>query len=188
MRKRYLVILVIVLILSFAGCSKSSTNIKTYLNSGAKIDTYAKDCMPAIDDLPKYRDISYKYNYVSTIMFETETITLNISYDEETYENEKKKLTEKYKFLNQKFVSNFDESKYYIPEYEFSMNSYNFKVVDQNGDYKAEYPKSFCIIGTSDEKKSVAYLYFYDFDLDYIEEYGDNPMANFVQKYFKYDF
>ena len=45
------------------------------------------------------------------------------------------------------------------------------------------------MIGISEEKKSIAYLYFYDGDLDYIaEENEKNPMANFVKEYFKYKF
>lgn len=189
MKKKYLFIFMIVLILSFIGFSKSNTtNINKYLNSGTKIDAHAKNFMPAIEGLPKYEDISYKYNHFSIILFETDTMTLVVNYDEETYEREKEKLTEKYKFLDQTVVSDFDKNKYYIPEYEFSINNYDFKVVDGNDNYKAKYPKSFGMIGISDEKKSIAYLYFYDYDLDYIENDNESPMVDFVKKYFKYDF
>lgn len=44
-------------------------------------------------------------------------------------------------FLDHKVVSDFDKSKYYIPEYEFSINNYDFKVVDENNNYKAKHPK-----------------------------------------------
>jgi len=188
MKKRYLLIIVIFLMLTFTGCSNSSTNIKKYLNSGRKIDTHAKNFMPAIEDLPEYKDISYNYNHESIVIYETDTISLVVNYNEETYDKEKEKLLEMYKFLDQKVISNFDESKYYIPEYEFSINSYAFKVVDKSDNYNAKYPKSFGMIGTSDEKNSIAYLYFYDDDLDYIQEDNENPMTNFVKKYFKYDF
>lgn len=189
MRKKCLFILLIVLILSFTGCSKSSTNIKQYLNSGTNIDTHAKDFMPSIEDLPEYQNISYKYNHDSIILFVSDAITLVVEYDEKTYEKEKEKLTKTYKFLEQKVVSDSDESKYYVPEHEFSINSYDFKVAAENDNYNVEYPKSFGMIGTSDEKKSIAYLYFYDLDLDYIGQKGEkNPMANFVNKYYKYKF
>lgn len=95
MRKKYLIIILIVFVLCITGCSKSSSNIENYLNSGTTIDT--------------------------------------------------------------------------------------------NSNIK--FPKSFGMIGTSEEKKSIAYLYFYDFDLDYIGEKNErDPMANFVKKYFEYDF
>jgi len=44
-----------------------------------------------------------------------------------------------------------------------SKNSYIFKI-----DYTPGFPKYFGLIGTSEEKKSIAYLYFYDMDLDSI--------------------
>ncbi|MPN09725.1 hypothetical protein SDC9_157017 [bioreactor metagenome] len=44
------------------------------------------------------------------------------------------------------------------------------------------------MIGISDEEKSIAYLYFYDYDLDYIRKDKDSPMADFVNENFKYDF
>lgn len=54
------------------------------------------------------------------------------------------------------------------PEYEFSINSYTFKVVAGNGKGNTQFPKSFGMIETSERKKSIAYLYFYDTDLDII--------------------
>lgn len=189
--KKYLIIitLVIILILSFIGFSNSNKKEKKeYLNSGSKIDIHAKGFMPLIEELPKYQDISYKYNHVSIILFETDTIMLVVSYDEETYQKEKEKLTVKYKFLDHKVVSDYDENKYYIPEHQFSINNYDLKVVDGNDNYQAEYPKSFGMIGISDKKRSIAYLYFYDYDLDYIQDDSESPMANFVKRYYKYDF
>lgn len=188
MKKRFLFIFTVIVILCFTGCSRSNTNINKYLNTGKKINTHAKNFMPAIEDLPDHKDISYKYNNYSVVFFETDTITLKVDYDEEIYEKEKEKLTQNYKFLNKKVISKFDESKYYIPEYEFSINSYSFRIVDEKDNYTAKYPKSFGIIGTSDEKKSIVYLYFYDEDLDYIEEDNKGTMSNFVKKFFKFDY
>ena len=94
-----------------------------------------------------------------------------------------------YAFLKKEVKSKFDETKYYITENEFLINSYKFRVIDDTQSSNIEYPKSFGIIGTSDDKNSIAYLYFYDFDLDYIgKEDKDFSMANFVKEYFKYDF
>ncbi len=45
------------------------------------------------------------------------------------------------------------------------------------------------MIGTSDDKKSIAYLYFYDSDLDYISKKDrGTSMEGFVKEYFDYDF
>ena len=62
--------------------------------------------------------------------------------------------------------------------------SYVFQVLEGDG-----YPKSFGMIDTSDELERIAYLYFYDFDLDIIGEPDDNNrMSKFVESYFDYEF
>ena len=189
MRKKYLIIILISFVLFSTGCSKSSSNIENYLNSGNTIDSSAKDIMPNLDDLPEYQNISYKYTHKSMFIFESDSVALIVNYDDKTYKSEKDKLAEKYTFLEEKVDSDYDESKYFIPEYEFSINSYTFKVVAGNEKSNTQFPKSFGMIGTSEEKKSIAYLYFYDTDLDCISEKSDeHPMANFVKAYFDYDF
>lgn len=184
-----LIYILIVFVFSVVGCSKSNSNIENYLNSGTIIDSKAKDFMPVLSDLPPYENIEYSYTHKPMLIFESDSVALVINYDDKTYKSEKDKLAEKYMFLDHKIKFDNDENEYIIPEYEFSVNSYTFKVVDENEKYKGEFPKSFGMIGTSDEKKSIAYLYFYDFDLDCIsDEDNDSSMAEFIREYFKYDF
>jgi hypothetical protein len=191
MRKKYLIIILITFILCITVYSRSRSNIKYYLNSGISIDSNAKDIMPTLNDLPKYQNIACKYTHKSIIVFESDSVALVVKYDDKTYKSEKDKLAKKYTFLDQKIAFNSDESKYIIPAHEFSINSYTFKVVagTVNGKGNTQFPKSFGMIGTSERKKSIAYLYFYDTDLDFIGRKNDKkPMANFVKDYFDYDF
>lgn len=189
MRKKYLIVLAITCIFCITGCSNSSSNIENYLKSGTPIDSKAKEIMPSLEDLPKYEDIEYKYTEKSMLILKSHSVALSVSYDYDTFESEKEKLDEQYTFLDKKISSDFDKSKYYIPEYEFSVQSYTFRVIDKKNTSNTEFPKFFGMIGVSEEKKSIAYLYFYDEDLDYIaEENEKNPMANFVKEYFKYNF
>lgn len=145
--------------------------------------------MPILNDLPKYKNIAYKYTHKSMYIFQSDSVALVLNYDDKTYKSEKDKLAQKYFFLEPKTDSNADKSKDIIPEYKFSINSYTFKIVAENKKNDTQFPKSFGMIGTSDEKKSIAYLYFYDEDIDYIGEENDkHPMANFVKEYFEYGF
>ncbi|WP_061994798.1 hypothetical protein [Clostridium sp. ATCC 25772] len=194
-RKKCSIILLIVLISCVTGCSKVNSDIESYLNTGSNIDSNAKDFMPKLDDLPTYKDITYKYTNKSMVIFQAHSVVLVVSYDDETYKNEKAKLEEKYNFLDSKVsldsMYNVDdgEDKYVIPEHEFLINSYNFRVADENEKNNRKFPKAFGMIGTSDKEKSIAYLYFYDQDLDYIGDKDEKqPMANFVKTYFKYKF
>lgn len=51
------------------------------------------------------------------------------------------------------------------------------------------FPKSFGMIGISEEKKIKAYLNFYYEYIDYTgEENEKDPIANFIKKYYKYNF
>ncbi len=189
MRKKYFIFIAIIFSLFITGCSNKSLNAEDYLNSGTLIDSKAKDIMPELEDLPEYKNIEYKYTHKSMLIFESHSVALIVSYDDNTFESEKEKLNEQYTFLDEKIKSEFDKSKYYIPEYEFSVESYTFRVIDKNSTPNTKYPKSFGMIGVSEEKKSIAYLYFYGEDLDYIRDENEKePMAKFIKEYFKYDF
>ena len=170
---------IIPMLFAMTGCSKTSSIIEDYLNTGSEIDVHAKEMMPTLDNLPGYEEIEYKYTNKTILFFQSTSVALIVKYDDQTYESGKEKLAENYTFVTSATSDVTGTS-----EYEFSINSYTFKIVGGN-----EFPKSFGMIGTSDEKQSIAYLYFYDFDLDNIGEEDDsNPMPNFVNQYFDYDF
>lgn len=182
----YFIILVLMtVVLLLTGCSKTSTDIDEYLNTGTALDTEAIDVMPVLDELPIYKDIMYRHTRKKMFLFEANSVVLVVEYDTQTYESEKKKLAEDFAISNLEAKSNTtdDTSR---PNDEFSHNSYILRVLEGNG---SGYPKSFGMIGTSDELQRIAYLYFYDFDLDKIGEPDDkNRMSTFVESYFDYDF
>lgn len=188
MRKKFFSIVLIILSFCFIGCTKSNSDINQYLNSGEVIDNFAKSFMPKIEELPESETIEYRYTNNSIIIFQSDSIALVVSYDDSTYEKEKEKLKEQYIYLD-KPVYDYNIDSFLIPENEFKVNSYTFKVASGNESYTAEFPKSFGMIGTSDDKKSIAYLYFYDSDLDYISKKDrGTSMEGFVKEYFDYDF
>ena len=143
--------------------------------------------LPKLEELSDYISIDYEYRRENFLFFTTYTLRLNVTYDKLTYENEKAKLGEKnyldhtvkYEYMDE--ISNGC----LIPEFEFFINSYNFRTLQGEMFY---YPKSIGFIATSDEKNSIAYLYFYDYDLDYISEADDKgSMEIFIKKHFKYN-
>ena len=142
--------------------------------------------LPKIEDLPKYEDIFHQYVETQVLFFMTESRCLVVKYDEETYQKEKSKLGDKYVFLDRKIGT---DGNYTMPQPRFSIGSYDFRVVKTYNGIKSEFPKYFGMIGTSDDEKRIAYLYYYDQDLDYISEEDDkSTMAEFVKNYFRYDF
>ncbi|WP_205758522.1 hypothetical protein [Lysinibacillus sp. SGAir0095] len=185
LKKKKLLTVTILLMITFlfvvTGCSKTSKDIEKYLNTGSGIDAPAKQMMPTLDQLPVYEKIEYRYTKKTMLFFQSHSVALIVNYDEQTFENENEKLAENFTFSTMTSATTDEAS---TPDYQFVINSYTFKIVDEN-----EFPKSFGMIGTSDKEQSIAYLYFYDFDLDSIgEEDNSNPMPEFVNDYFNYDF
>lgn len=162
-QKNTLIVVFIMTSLLLAACNQTSKDISNYLQTGTLLDGEVENFMPTLDSLPNYENIEYRHTRKKMFIFEANSVLLNVQYDDETYKKEKELLAKP------------DES----ADDTFSINSYTFWLAETNG-----YPKSFGIIGTSDEKKSIAYLYFVDFDLDTIS----TSMKTFVKDYFKYDF
>jgi hypothetical protein len=146
------------------------------------------DVFPRLADLPKNAKIDYEYRESQNFIFTTYTTYLVVAYDEAAFEYEKAKLAEQ-SFLGHivydaRFIGT-DAARTLLPEYEFSINSYDFRVLDNDYIFPERYdyyPKTIFIIGISDEKNSIAYLHHYNFDIDYISD----SMASFVARHFKY--
>lgn len=149
-------------ILLLTGCTQTNQDVDDYLQTGTDLDVEAKEFMPILEALPPYEAIDYRYTQKKMFIFEADSVLLNVQYNDETYKKEKEAL---------KAEEHAGDT--------FSINSYTFWLADSDG-----LPKSFGFIGTSDEKKAIAYLYFYDFDLDNINQ----SMEAFVTTYFDYDF
>ncbi|MBS7131280.1 hypothetical protein [Clostridium sp.] len=152
MIKKFFGIVFIILSFCFIGCSKLNSNIGEYLNSGEVIDNFAKSFMPSIEELPENKSIEYRYTNNSIITFQSGSIALVVSYDDSTYEKEKEKLKKQYTYLD-KPVYDYNIDSFLIPENEFKVNRYTFKVASGNENYTADFPKSFGMIGTSDDVK-----------------------------------
>ena len=184
---KHLLLLVLTLVL-LTGCSQSESNIENYLNTGSDIDHVSTSIMPKLNELPEYQNIEYNYKHKSALIFDSEAVVLVLEYDPETYEVEKSKLESDFTYLEEQVISDFDNEKYYIPQPAFSINNYDFKVVSSTNKDDFDYPKSFGMLATSDEDKRIAYLYYYDTDLDYIRSESSTPMAEFVSENFDYEF
>ena len=86
----------------------------------------AQDIMPDLRDLPVYETIYYQYRHKKEIIFFPETMLLVVRYDEATYQAEKEKLSG-YEYLD-KAVYDTSMDAYILPEPEFQINSFNFRV------------------------------------------------------------
>lgn len=191
MKKSNLLVLFIIIFI-FSGCTSSSSDINEYLKTGSLLDTESKDVMPKLSDLGDYISTEYSYTHTDAIIFEDNAVVLNVTYDDENYKIEKEKIDEAFIFYvdpSDKERDEFEKNKINDFAYGFDIESYTFRIVSKDDENTTGIPKSFGMIATSDEKKSIAYLYFYDSDLDTISyENEENIMARFVKEHFDYEF
>lgn len=141
-----------------------------------------------LDELGEYENIDYQRAKTGGLLFSSTGSMLVAQYSE----NE---------FLNQlNIVNNFDyqtvpvhiysnETEMALPEPEFKIGVWNFKVL-KNRSLNYSYPKSIDFIAVNEKERQIAYMTFYDQDLDYLCDTteADGYMAKFVDKYFSYNF
>ena len=183
-----LVLVIMIVALSIKPIVNASTNIEDfdyYINNVK----YAAEFVPDYkNDLGEYTEVQFGYKKTETF-FITEGITLITSYDETNYEAEKDKALEKYVFLEEPYIENAD---YIFPVTTFEYDGYTFKIAPKWDYWSKRAPtcKSFLMVGHNDSKSKIAYLYFYDFDIDYLLDTSaskaeiDNRMPKLIKDYF----
>ena len=147
---------------------------------------FSEYVLPQTGELPQGASFKYRYRreWIGLFFF-AESLLLAVTYDADTYEQEKEKLAHR-KWLTQELRSG--DTDYLIPAHEFYIKSFHFRIPELREDVAdACYPKSFGMIATSDEKHTIVYLYFYDPEMDYIsEKAGGTEMEGFVRRCFSY--
>ena len=120
------------------------------------------DVLPELDELGDYDNLYFKYYHDRTLFFVSDAYTLKVLYDAQNYNKEKE-------LLSQKFVYQTDTLKYLdnVKEPHFQYDDFEFNVLNIN-EYDLMYPKNLIFVGCSDEKQEIAYVYYYNFDLDVI--------------------
>ena len=167
--------LVLVLICgALTGCyhrkKKKSKNIAVY-NSYVSDVGNAEKFMPDCEhDLGVYRSVLFGFQETSLLFFYSQTLTLTASYDETNYEKEKSAALDRFDFLEEPYQEK--DGDYIFPVTNFEYDGYSFSIVPDR-DYNLDGTlgcHSFMMVGYNDTKMKIAYLYFYDPDLDYLSE------------------
>lgn len=135
-----------------------------------------------LDELGNYTDIDYQYSQKThMLLFPSQSSVLDLTYEEEEYKKQIEQIENTYTFLNEPIK---DEDLYLISQNEFTIGNWNFKVCLNNEYLDFYYPGDFRMIAFNNAEKHIAYLDFYDSDLDCV----DQNMAEFVNEYFNYNF
>ena len=180
----FLIYALFILYILLFGITTTDNKLKNYEKRVHEVSGNS-ELFPDLDALPSYKDVFFSYRKSEQEIFITKTILLAVSYDEKIYASEKNCIENSTDFLEEAVFSRGGGTEYYLPEPKFTINSFNFRVVENS---QPDYPKFFGMVAMSDEKNTIAYLYFSDVDLDYISmNTTEGEMKKFVEKHFKYD-
>ena len=148
-----------------------SYNINRYVNL-----TMTNDILPKLEELGEYEDVDFKFYRDNMLIFQSDTYILKVSYDDENYEKEKELIDNNYIYQTETLIDVVDENTY-KKEPSFMLDTFNMKMLSQ-AEYRLDYPKELVFIGKSDEKKTISYVYYLNWDLDYI----DIPFEEFLKR------
>ena len=176
-RNKILLIFTICISLLLTSCSHqiSSCAEEDYIDLLNEVP-YSVNHMPALNEFGIYETISITQKTTNHFLWaDTYTISLIIKYDENSFENAKNEIFEKYTFL--------EVADNRLLDYESESNGFHIKVVNKEefltGDAAYYYPKYFLMIGINDDTNQIAYLFHHDFDLDTIKD-----LDEFIEKYY----
>lgn len=108
----------------------------------------------------EYKNIS-NYKFHSMAIFSQEAYTTIVKYDEDKFDSEKSNIESNHNFYS---VPTDDEE----AEPVFLYGGFNFKV--EISDW---YPKEMNLIGINEATNEIAFITFYDYDLDSISDYEE---------------
>ena len=129
----------------------------------------AADYMPSLDDCSSYTAAAVSFRQHES-MFPREGVMLLLRYDKAGFEEQLRIIEDKYRF--------YDGENAYLQDIDASVNGYSFRVADLG------FPASWCVhqcllIGLNSDTNSIVYAYYYDSEVDYIEDLDQN-----IREYF----
>lgn len=173
MKKALCILVIFAMTVSLSACiSKTETeNIDEYYEYLAKV-RYAEDYMPGEDHCGHYSSIHATYKR-TILMFETYTVGLFLSYDEAEYQKQIEVIQSNYVFFN----TEEDELR---SDHDATVDRYNIQLV--KNEYPLETYKMGLLIGMDDTNQKICYLYYYDFDLDELDNLDEYIKSNFYMQ------
>ena len=171
MKKFLIVCILFVMTMSLCCCSLGQTktsDVNEYPKYLSKVE-YAEDYMPSMEQCGNYSSMLITYKK-SGILFEIYTLGLFLSYNEDEYNQQKETILSSCEFFN-------PEDEELNSDCDALVDGYSIRLVKQ--EYPLDTYKMGVLIGLNDEKQKICYLYYYDFDLDILDD-----LDTYVKTYF----
>ncbi len=177
MKKAIKIILIVILVIAII-----AGGIFIWDLFGFHISTKAKyyeeiavedDYLPTVNSLPEHKSVEYKYFQKNMLIYVSQSYTMIIEYDEETYKVQKEIAHLPFENIDKWTTYDGKENHVTTNTSPIELDGFSFKM------FSEYYPKEIYFIGTNDETNQIAYIYFEDIDLDEITE----PYSLFIDMY-----
>ena len=120
--------------------------------------------LPKLTELEDYQSVRFNHMAKRIWFFSSRSYVLVVSYDDYHYATQKAALEDKYTFC----TPGQDEI---MTGYAYSMDGFDIQAVEGGW-----FPKEMLFLGFNDQNREIAIVYYYDQDLDYI----DDPLGKFL--------
>lgn len=163
MKRVLCMLLICTLLLTLTACERNVTDIRVY-ERYAEHDRY----LPSLDELGEYTSVQALYHHDSALIFFWDAYNLIVSYGKEDYEQAKSAVEERYTFrddTNRSAGERKDNDRELVdyPPY-CDLCGYHLRMLDGQS-----FPNDVYFVGTNDSEKKIAYVRFYDSDLDGVD-------------------
>lgn len=128
--------------------------------------------LPLLSEMETVLDYRFDYTAKRASIFQSHAYVLIVSYDSEEYVLQNQQLDENYVFRTELIEGETDGL-----DPCFQLDGFDFRCVSCDDSYNT-YPKSMFFVGTSDVQYEIAYIYFYNQDLDFVSP----SLAKFIEK------
>lgn len=177
---KYLIILLISSLFLFS-CSKNYSSNKEedyekYLNEVIESQLY----MPRLENLGVYESIYISRRTRNDDFFDsTETISLIVQYDESNYDIAINNLENKYEYIS-KELENYKDFEANIKNFYFRVDLKSlYKMTSYPSNDIVLYPKHSLIIGINKAENKIAYLFYWDIEINHMDD-----LDKFIEKNF----
>lgn len=167
--------------LLFGSYERVETDIAKYSDHLHGIGS-AERMMPALDSLGNYASLEYSYKvhcYSTFVGFFSDGYALCVTYDESQYEHRKTEALTSYAYLQEPAIA--EDGDYLLPVTELDYKGFTLKIVPDEDQFTYCPCKSFMMIGFNDTEYKILYLYYYDFDIDYIAAADEDPVDEMTE-------
>lgn len=169
MKNRILILVLIIATVCLFSCTKSATGIEQYNKYLEKVK-YSSEHMPKTDQLGDYNNVEIFYKNSSSF-FETKTISLVLTYDKASYDKQ-------IEYIEQEYSMYSTSPDLYGTDFQAETNGYTINMVNRK--YTLEHNKNALLIGRNPEELKICYLFYYDPDLDVL-----NDLTEYVNRFFE---